>query len=726
MSSLTFQHEAQLPQLPVPALLDTVDQALKALKPLVSADEYRHLEEKSFELLNSDIVQLLQQHLLESSKLNHNYLESEGISPTTANVYGDLRGHTLPRNPFFIFEDDPLKSMPPTQAFRASILVTSALRFIVALRQDLLAPDTAPKSKQPLSMSSYHNLFGTTIVPFNNGVTIKRCTDYQKSRHIVVMARSQFYVLEVLSEDHQIWFSKHELKEILLEIMEDSKKEDQADVSRRAIGSFTTELKSTWKHARSCLERSNQDVLDVLDNALFVVSLDHEAPTNDLQKVQYVSHGTSRIDSNGIQVGTCTNRYYDKLNLVITENSVAACVYPAACMDGTTVLRFVSDIYTDSVLRLARKINGTNYTLWKNVNTVPINSQLDKPTFQKLEFELTPELRSGLHLAETRLADIIHQHEYVSRTVTTLGNSVFANKLNLPGDSIVQLAIQITYYALYGKSAPTLEPVSTRKFRDARTEPICIQSEAVLALCQAFISQTSGSQKWNLLLDAVHEHSQKIRNASRGQGFERHLSALRSAFIQLDLLQKLHPNVPKCQTRQVPPFLFEPALDNLYKPELLVANCGNPALHLFGVTPAIPTGFGIGYIIKDDMISIVASSQWRQTDRFLETLESVFDEIKSLWKEEGSVSDKSTERSRARELESYAGAIPKSMLTSNYTLKSSNILGGYDYFDVNELAARSGNSTAMHSSMSTRSNSAMNIDTTRDQGVGKRIRVNED
>ncbi|KAG7813826.1 hypothetical protein KL921_000100 [Ogataea angusta] len=88
------------------------------------------------------------------------------------------------------------------------------------------------------------------------------------------------------------------------------------------------------------------------------------------------------------------------------------------------------------------------------------------------------------------------------------------------------------------------------------------------------------------------------------------------------------------------------------------------------------------------MISIVASSQWRQTDRFLETLESVFDEIKSLWKEEGSVSDKSTERSRARELESYAGAIPKSMLTSNYTLKSSNILGGYDYFDVNELAAR--------------------------------------
>ncbi|ODV82893.1 hypothetical protein CANARDRAFT_187302, partial [[Candida] arabinofermentans NRRL YB-2248] len=53
------------------------------------------------------------------------------------------------------------------------------------------------------------------------------------------------------------------------------------------------------------------------------------------------------------------------------------------------------------------------------------------------------------------------------------------------------------------------------------------------------------------------------------------------------------------------------------------ANCGNPALNLFGVTPAIPFGFGIGYIIKDDSLAIVASSQWRQTNRFLDTLNSV-------------------------------------------------------------------------------------------------------
>ncbi|KAH3666210.1 hypothetical protein OGAPHI_004399 [Ogataea philodendri] len=724
MSYSTFQHEDQLPRLPVPSLLSTVEQALDALEPLVSPDEYQNLVEKSVELLNSQSVKVFQQYLIEGSKTNHSYLDSEGIYPTTANVYGDLRGHTLPRNPFFIFENDPLKSMAPSQAFRASILVTSALRFAVALRRELLMPDTAPKSKTPLSMSSYKNLFGTTIVPYNNGVSVKRCSSYQDSRHIVIMARSKFYVLEVLSEDHQIWFTKHELKDVFQAIMDDVKLEHNSGTND-AIGALTTELKSTWRNARYCLERTNKDAMDVLDNALFVVCLDHEAPANDLEKVQFVSHGTSKIDSDGLQVGTCTNRYYDKLNLVITENSVAACVYPAAAMDGTSVLRFVSDIYTDSVLRLARKINGANYTLWRNVNTVPINSDLDKPTFHKLEFSLPPELKSGLHLAETRLADIIHQHEYVSKTITNIGSNFMVNKMNIPSDTVIQLAIQITYYALYGRAISTLEPVTTRKFRDARTEPICVQSSNVLALCQAFISQTPQSRKWALFLDTVEEHVAKIKNAAQGKGFERHLSALRSAYIQHEHLSKLNSTVHIDSNYEIPPFLFEPALDLLYKPEILAANCGNPALHLFGVTPAIPSGFGIGYIIKEDSVSIVASSQWRQTSRFLETLESVLEEIKVLWKTEGVLPDKSVDRSRVRELESYAESLPQSMLSTNYSLKSSNILGGYDYFDVEELAARSEQGTARHSRVQTRSNSALNI-SEHLKSSGKRISVNDE
>ncbi len=70
-------------------------------------------------------------------------------------------------------------------------------------------------------------------------------------------------------------------------------------------------------------------------------------------------------------------------------------------------------------------------------------------------------------------------------------------------------------------------------------------------------------------------------------------------------------------------------------------NCGNPALRLFGFGPVAADGYGIGYIIKEDGISVYAptpftcmrnvadatalcscgSSKHLQTRRFLDTLQ---------------------------------------------------------------------------------------------------------
>jgi carnitine O-acetyltransferase len=40
---------------------------------------------------------------------------------------------------------------------------------------------------------------------------------------------------------------------------------------------------------------------------------------------------------------------------------------------------------------------------------------------------------------------------------------------------------------------------------------------------------------------------------------------------------------------------------------LSTSNCGNPALRLFGFGPVAADGYGIGYIIKEDGISMSAS-----------------------------------------------------------------------------------------------------------------------
>lgn len=65
-----------------------------------------------------------------------------------------------------------------------------------------------------------------------------------------------------------------------------------------------------------------------------------------------------------MQIGTCTSRWYDKLQIVVTKNSVAGIVWESMTMDSTAILRFISDIYTDSVLKMAKNINGSEYTLF--------------------------------------------------------------------------------------------------------------------------------------------------------------------------------------------------------------------------------------------------------------------------------------------------------------------------------------------------------------------------
>jgi hypothetical protein len=63
---------------------------------------------------------------------------------------------------------------------------------------------------------------------------------------------------------------------------------------------------------------------------------------------------------------------------------------------------------------------------------------------------------------------------------------------------------------------------------------------------------------------------------------------------------------------------------------LSTSNCGNPALRLFGFGPVAADGFGIGYIIKDEGISVCATSKHLQTRRYLDTLSSYLKDVQQM------------------------------------------------------------------------------------------------
>lgn len=90
-------------------------------------------------------------------------------------------------------------------------------------------------------------------------------------------------------------------------------------------------------------------------------------------------------------------------------------------------------------------------------------------------------------------------------------------------------------------------------------------------------------------------------------------------------------------TLKVPAIFTDPGYGLLGTTILSTSNCGNPALRLFGFGPTSPDGYGIGYIIKDEGISVCMSSKHLQTRRLLHTLQVYLQEIRgmliALWKE---------------------------------------------------------------------------------------------
>lgn len=89
-------------------------------------------------------------------------------------------------------------------------------------------------------------------------------------------------------------------------------------VARNSIGVLSTENRKTWSHHRHSLAGSkhNGPCLEIVDSALFVVCLDDAAPDNIAELCANFLCGTYSL-TNGIQVGTCTNRWYDKVPISV-------------------------------------------------------------------------------------------------------------------------------------------------------------------------------------------------------------------------------------------------------------------------------------------------------------------------------------------------------------------------------------------------------------------------
>ncbi|AET41049.1 carnitine O-acetyltransferase YAT2 Ecym_7201 [Eremothecium cymbalariae DBVPG len=688
----TFSNEDSLPKLPLPKLETTLTRLAEGLKPFQYADSnYQHPLDpvKTSELalaidnfLNSTAAKKLQAKLEEFHRSSACYLDKLHFDINNHMAEKELSQDILPRNPFLILADDTIDDV--AQEARAGVLCFSALRFVSALRRRVLSPDCG-NDGEPRSMTPYMNLFGTTRCPvfesgevesfdlnkpysesdvdaesklnrdletlydpdatrtptagsddideqFNrHGINMKQ---YPESRHVLIISRGQYYTLEVLDEKFHLLYNHSDLSDIFLAVLDDSKKSYGLERST-ALGSLTSYSFKNWKYARKRLQKRFPNELEMIDSALFVIVLDESDNKDDWKNsfAKRIFYGTSVIDdATGLQVGSCKSRWYDKLQLVITADAKAGIIWDSFTCDGSIILRFASDIYAESVLRLAIDVHDADpkFSLWPKVEVHRILRD-DEPNdkyLKKIEWSFSNVLNTHVHLSETKLTDIISKHDIITYRIP-FGRRT-AQKLGVRADSMIQVALQIAHYALYGKIIFSLEPISIRAFKNSKSTFILVQSSELLELCQQFISNSlTELEKFEKFLHACQVHSLSIVEAQDGLAIEKHCYALRHLFkFNRHFGVNLTPEEVKCASA-----LFDCViLERIYSPELIASNCGNIAMSTFGVTPAVPYGFGIGYIVKHDQTDITVTSQYRQGTRFMFMLEWVLTEIYEYWK----------------------------------------------------------------------------------------------
>lgn len=586
---------------------------------------------------------------------------------------------------------------------RAASLVVSALNFVRAVRREELPPDTVRST--PLCMSQYSRLFGTARVPTENGCIIRHDPT---AKHIVVLCRGQFYWFDVLDDNNDLIMTEKDISLNLQVIVDDAQHTPIQEAAKGAIGVLSTENRKVWSGLRDILTKdegsNNAECLDIVDTALFVLCLDYTEPSTTAQLCANMVGGTNEVVK-GVQSGTCTNRWYDKLQIIVCKNGSAGINFEHTGVDGHTVLRFASDIYTDTILRFARSINGQAPSMW--VTSSPDPSKRDPRSFgnvsttpRKLEWDMTPELSTALRFAESHLADLLQQHEFEVLDFEGYGKN-FITSMGLSPDAFVQMALQAAYYGLYGRVENTYEPAMTKTFLHGRTEAIRSVTDEALDFVKIFWGDNPAELKVEALRKATQKHSATTKDCSKGQGQDRHLYALYCLWqrsfeeglfssnssevttsngyssspaesgVASNLAPSLKPSsapsddgylsngsnglngVRITTTVPTPAIFSDSGWDKINNTILSTSNCGNPSLRHFGFGPTSADGFGIGYIIKDESISFCASSKHRQTGRLMYSLESYLLEIRKLLRSTNH-RVRSPRTSRARDMEQLA------------------------------------------------------------------------
>ncbi|XP_016966712.1 carnitine O-palmitoyltransferase 2, mitochondrial [Drosophila biarmipes] len=618
----TLYFQRSLPRLPIPLLENTCRRFLEATQPLLSPAEQATTQqtvEQFRQGIGMELHAKLKNHDAENKHTSY-------ISQPWFDMYlADRAPLPLNYNPLLVMKSDSRPEYQ-NQVVRATNLIISSLRFWRSLQADLLEPEVyhmnakksdtasyrrwmkvAPKAFAtyasyafkafPLDMSQYNRLFGTSRIPRIGKDELVQSPD---AKHILIMRRGNMYAVNVLDSSGYIESPSVILGRLRAVLKLDAERE----AASVPLGVLTSGQRDEWAKSRQQFVSNpkNADLLQSeVDAALFCVCLDSEEDGvfDENRQEPLLKH---------LLAGKAQNRWFDKsISLLISADGTTAINFEHSWGDGVAVLRYFNELYKDTLTQP-----------FVSTETVHTPAEGDFSNVRPINFEIDEATKSAVSEAYNKNASIVDSLDMNVLKYPHI-NKPTCKQYGLSPDSIIQLSFQLAYRQAHSGYVGSYESCSTSAFRHGRTETMRPCTNATRDFCEAILqperSKPSAGELRAMIDKCSKVHGQLTKEAAMGQGFDRHLFALRHT----------------AQKEGIPlPDLYETeAYKRINNNIISTSTLGSDALLAGSFGPVVRNGFGIGYSIQNDFAGAIVTTYKNQADGkvFIDSLESAFDKI---------------------------------------------------------------------------------------------------
>uniref|UniRef100_A0A8B9JH50 carnitine O-palmitoyltransferase n=1 Tax=Astyanax mexicanus TaxID=7994 RepID=A0A8B9JH50_ASTMX len=575
---LLYSYQGSLPNLPVPAIKDTVKRYLESVRPLKSDSEFERMTNlaKEFEdSLGSRLQWYLKLKALWASNYvsdwweEYIYLRGRGPIMVNSNYYGMDFLYVTPT---------------PIQAARAGNTLHAVLMYRRRLNKEEIKPWLL-RSCIPCCSYQYQRLFDTCRIP---GIIRDTVVHWQDSEYVAVYHRGRYFRLWLYQAGRML--SPREIEYQIQRILDDPSPPAPGE---EKLGAFTAGDRIPWAKARKEFFSSgvNKRSLDCIEKAAFFVTLD------DDEQGMMGDDPAANVDryAKSLLHGKCYDRWFDKsFSVVIFKNGKNGLNAEHSWADAPIVSHMWEYALATDSFQLGYNEEGHCKG--------DVNPSLPQP--QRLTWDIPKQCQEQvaqcLAVAQP-LADDIDFHVFAFRD---FGKGSI-KKIKMSPDGFIQLALQLAFYRDRGMFCLTYEASMTRLFREGRTETVRSCSSESCAFIKAFENGEDVEVCRRLIRNASEKHQMLYRLAMTGAGIDRHLFCLyvvsKYLGIESPFLKEALSEPWRLSTSQTP-FQQLELFDFVNHPDYIT--CGG------GFGPVADDGYGVSYsLIGEKIISFHVSSK---------------------------------------------------------------------------------------------------------------------